>query len=403
MRLTKSLRALFAVCCAAALGSAIEMDLLYKNSATTNRVYLGTDTRSQCLFIGCALAVGLVLFTKRHTRGPPGPGGAVDAQARPGPQPVRLLGGLGGLAAAIAIWVATSTTSAFPYKGGFFLIGLATAGVILAAVGAPKSPVPRLLSLAPIRYIGPDLLRPLHLALAPVHLAGPRPHRAVGLRPLRPARRRHLRGVGGLVPPDRAAHPHGHLLQPVAGLRGRARRRRRGAGRHGRGHDGNDGRGQHGAARRTSTRDDGASTTHHGAGRHGDGPPVRVLLFGDSVAERWARVWARFRPRTSTTTSSPTMPSWAVGWSTGPRSSSWARWTRRPACSGPPAPTDDPNLVTPWATQWTQDRAVHPNVVVVGAGRWEVVDRLYQGKWTNILKPPFAAYVKHSSRRRPTW
>jgi hypothetical protein len=37
----------------------------------------------------------------------------------------------------------------------------------------------------------------------------------------------------------------------------------------------------------------------------------------------------------------------------------------------------------------------HPNVVVLLAGRWEVVNREYQGKWTNILDPTFAAYVKH--------
>ncbi len=35
-----------------------------------------------------------------------------------------------------------------------------------------------------------------------------------------------------------------------------------------------------------------------------------------------------------------------------------------------------------------------PNVVVLLAGRWEVVDREYQGTWTNILNPTYAAYVK---------
>ena len=35
-----------------------------------------------------------------------------------------------------------------------------------------------------------------------------------------------------------------------------------------------------------------------------------------------------------------------------------------------------------------------PNVVMLLAGRWEVVNRLYQGQWTNILNPTFAAYVK---------
>ena len=33
-------------------------------------------------------------------------------------------------------------------------------------------------------------------------------------------------------------------------------------------------------------------------------------------------------------------------------------------------------------------------MVVLLAGRWEVVDRLYQGNWTNILHPTYAAYVK---------
>ena len=33
-------------------------------------------------------------------------------------------------------------------------------------------------------------------------------------------------------------------------------------------------------------------------------------------------------------------------------------------------------------------------MVVLLAGRWEVVDREYQGTWTNILHPAFAAYVK---------
>ena len=37
---------------------------------------------------------------------------------------------------------------------------------------------------------------------------------------------------------------------------------------------------------------------------------------------------------------------------------------------------------------------VKPNVVVLLAGRWEVVDREYQGGWTNILNPTYAAYVK---------
>ena len=58
MHFTRSLRALFVLCCAAAIASAVWMHHVYDGGLNTNRAYLGTDTRSQCLFIGCALAVG---------------------------------------------------------------------------------------------------------------------------------------------------------------------------------------------------------------------------------------------------------------------------------------------------------------------------------------------------------
>ncbi len=75
LRLTRSLKALFALCCAAAIGTAIWMHSVYDGGVNTNRAYLGTDTRSQCLFIGCALAVGLVLLAQPEPRdGPAGQG-----------------------------------------------------------------------------------------------------------------------------------------------------------------------------------------------------------------------------------------------------------------------------------------------------------------------------------------
>jgi lysophospholipase L1-like esterase len=48
-------------------------------------------------------------------------------------------------------------------------------------------------------------------------------------------------------------------------------------------------------------------------------------------------------------------------------------------------------LPTQWRSYLNQ---VHPNVSVLLAGRWEVVDREFDGTWTNILNPRFAAYVK---------
>jgi len=54
---------------------------------------------------------------------------------------------------------------------------------------------------------------------------------------------------------------------------------------------------------------------------------------------------------------------------------------------------------SPGTQQWPQEwggwiSQYHPNVVVVLVGRWEVVDRTYDGQWTNILNPAYAAYVK---------
>ena len=64
-------------------------------------------------------------------------------------------------------------------------------------------------------------------------------------------------------------------------------------------------------------------------------------------------------------------------------------------CNGSPPPPGAPLAAQPLPDQWRHDIAEsHPNVVALLAGRWEVVNREYRGKWTNILHPAFAAYVK---------
>jgi lysophospholipase L1-like esterase len=59
-----------------------------------------------------------------------------------------------------------------------------------------------------------------------------------------------------------------------------------------------------------------------------------------------------------------------------------------PECSGAV-----PNFQ--WSNLWLLRMAdVHPNVVMILAGRWEVTNRTYEGHWTNIENPTYAAYVK---------
>ena len=48
-----------------------------------------------------------------------------------------------------------------------------------------------------------------------------------------------------------------------------------------------------------------------------------------------------------------------------------------------------------WPAQWSQElHKLRPRVVAVLAGRWEVVDYLWHGRWTNILDPAFAVHVR---------
>jgi hypothetical protein len=57
--------------------------------------------------------------------------------------------------------------------------------------------------------------------------------------------------------------------------------------------------------------------------------------------------------------------------------------------------THPPAGYVQWPVAWQQWMAKdHPNVVVYLGGRWEVEDRTYEGHWTNILDPAYAAYVK---------
>ena len=59
------------------------------------------------------------------------------------------------------------------------------------------------------------------------------------------------------------------------------------------------------------------------------------------------------------------------------------------ACLGEPPQAQWPAL---WRADVVKDQ---PNVVMILAGRWEVSNRTYDGRWTNIEDPDYAAYVRH--------
>jgi peptidoglycan/LPS O-acetylase OafA/YrhL len=126
------------LCALGALGSAAWMWALTPAEANVDRAYYGTDARAQALLVGAALAVALVLFRSRSSR-------------------VRRFGSVtavAGVLGAGAVWSLVSYSSTLAFHGGFLLASLAAAAIVAGVVLAPDGVVARLLSLPPIRYIG---------------------------------------------------------------------------------------------------------------------------------------------------------------------------------------------------------------------------------------------------------
>ena len=139
LRWRKSIRPVLAVALIGAVASAVEMALLFDPGFDTSRLYYGTDTRAQTILVGAALALLLEMRARA-----------------PAPWVVRALGVLGGLAAVGFAWmvVAVNSNTEWMYRGGFLLFACLAALLIWSVVESPDSPIARILSLAPLRYIG---------------------------------------------------------------------------------------------------------------------------------------------------------------------------------------------------------------------------------------------------------
>ena len=121
-----------------AIGSAIEMALLFHPTFDNTRVYDGTDTRAFGLLFGAALAFVM-------------PSSAVRTRVRSAPYFDAL-----GLAALVGIGALVATTndySSFLYDGGLVVLSLATVALI-AVVADPASRLGRLLGFGPLRWVG---------------------------------------------------------------------------------------------------------------------------------------------------------------------------------------------------------------------------------------------------------
>src|SRR5580704_16207693 len=138
------------------------MALLFRHGVDTTRLYYGTDTHGQCLLVGAALASGLALFADRRrqpaaTRAEGGEAGGANpawaAWSRWARVLLSILGGA-GLVGAGLLWWRGSYNGSFLWEGGFLVVALATAAVLVCVVCVPRSWLASALSVAPLRFLG---------------------------------------------------------------------------------------------------------------------------------------------------------------------------------------------------------------------------------------------------------
>jgi peptidoglycan/LPS O-acetylase OafA/YrhL len=392
---TRSLWLLLALSLTGAAASAVEMAVLFHPGSDATRLYFGTDTHGQSLLVGAALASAVALWRQRH-------GEYVTSRKARRTLGVAALAGIGLYAWA---WSHIQWNQDVVFLGGFTVASVAAAVILADVVLDPKGVVSRALSIAPLRYLG-TISYGLYLWHYPLDIAMSEARIGFGGIPLflvrsattivvasvsfyaleRPIRTgtffRQLRAriatpvavaacltavlMITALPATAASVPDAPKPSPAPAYSAAAHR-------------------VAGTAVAKYSKD-----------------PVRVLMVGDSVALTLGEgLFYAEGPYHLNIYDEGII---GCGIATGQYYSDHDVVT----VSGPPCTPDPSSYQCPvfagshsvpcqsWPDAWADwIKELHPNVVVLLAGRWEVVDRTTaSGQWTNILHPQFASYVK---------
>jgi peptidoglycan/LPS O-acetylase OafA/YrhL len=419
LRPSRQLWPIFATAVIGAVASALEMALLYRGHTSVMRLYEGTDTRCQDILVGAALAVGMAIWAQHRRPAPAsaplGPGPRASSRAHPsagtagtvpelahrrdhhrrpsaGIRPIvaweitslqgrTILQILGWSVAAVSVYLWSHVTGpgAFLFQGGYFLYALGVAAVIFCVVTTQTSSLSLALGNRVFRYVGKisygtylwhfpifDLVSGQRLHLAGYPLLAVRiavtlvvatgsfylveePIRSGGWRTLTEWRAWLLTSgaVVGVV-----------AVTVVATLPSAAE----------------------------------AAGAIRVVGAQYSGPPVKVMVFGDSVAWRLGFAMEASQPQNSYDVNIDNGA--IIG--CGVLRSTRYQWHDETAPEPPQCNSTAPTS-SQWPAQWTGDlNQFHPNVVVVLAGRWEVSNRLIGGRWQHIGQPGFDADLRQS-------
>lgn len=419
LRPSRRLWPILATAVVGAVASALDMLLSYRSGASVMRLYEGTDTRSQDILVGAALAIGMAIWAQHRAELPgdatSGPGrGRVershpaagttgqypprphrrDLHRRRGPgiRPISaweiagptarlVLQVLGWSAVGAAVFLCTRLTGPTPFlfQGGYFLFALGVALVIFCVVTTQAASLARSLGNPVFRYVGKISYGiylwhfPLFSLLdgARLHLTG---YPLLGVRIAvtlvvatgsfyvveEPIRRRRTRSftewrawlltTGAFL---------GVVLVTVAATVPSAAE---------------------------------AAGSPQAVGAQFTGPPVKVLVVGDSVAWRLGFAMLASQPQESYDVN---IDNGAIVGCGVLRSTAYeAGGTRIPEtreCNTSSPPSEQ------WPAQWKGDLAqFRPDVVVLLAGRWEVSERLIGGRWMHIGEPAFDGELRKS-------
>ena len=362
--------------------SAAWMAVLYRSGADPSRLYYGTDTHAQCILVGCALAALTVVVTVR-----PRPRLAT-------PSVLLAAGGLG--------WAACSVGSSNPlaYQGGFLVVAVLAALLVGTVVSVPSSAAARTLSAAPLAYVG-RISYGMYLWYFPLFEVIDRARTGltgVGLFSVRCAADVLVAAVSFhlIEQPLRAWRPGVRRLGEVGGRRAGLRLRLAAFGALSAGglavvsvgalvvaDTPSVGSVSPGASSVAS-----AAQVPTGGGQRG----LRLLIFGDSTGATLGDDIALSPAAEQNRIVVGDAAMFGCGLVTGAVLIPHGQpTTPPPACrTGSPPQTRWPALLR------AAIRSFHPDVVLIAAGRWEVVAREAApgGPRVNITQPADAAYVK---------
>ncbi len=154
VRMRRRLGALLGLAVVGAVASAVWMAVLVTPFDTV-RAYYGSDTRAESLLVGAALALAFALWGTPRSRAARG---------------VVSLGGLLAVGATVALWMLVPDSAFLAFHGGFFLAAGATCLIIASVVALPRGPLALGLGVGPVRYLG-RISYGMYLWYLPVTLA----------------------------------------------------------------------------------------------------------------------------------------------------------------------------------------------------------------------------------------